>query len=383
MSDHRPASVNVARQSPSRTPEASALREAATGAPARADGYAYDELRPMVESILRTGLSVLVRGHPGVGKSSLARDLASSMGLPMIDIRLAQRDPAEIAGVYFPDADRTCMTLLAPDWVRQACATPSFVFLDEINAAVTKLHQAAAYQIVLERRVGPFTFHPGTVVMAAGNLEEDNAIVSPLSSALANRFVHFTMRVDADAWVRWAAGAGLHDAIVAYVARRGNEVLYQQGREMAFPSPRTWEMASRALVAARPEDRRRVVAACVGLSAAESFFAFLSVFERLDPRAIIEQGEAIDFRAPANADPSFIHAAVFTVASWLHRRPDLPDGHLANVVRFLRSPGLDPEFAFLFLRRLKGSDLLMRLRTLPEYRVLCGELAAIHVGLTG
>lgn len=383
MSAHRPASVNVAGQAPSSSAEAGALREAATGAPARADGYAYDELRPMVESILRTGLSVLVRGHPGVGKSSLARDLAIAMGLPMIDIRLAQRDPAEIAGVYYPDADRTCMTLLAPDWVRQACATPSFVFLDEINAAVTKLHQAAAYQIVLERRVGPFTFHPGTVVMAAGNMEEDNAIVSPLSSALANRFAHFTMRVDTDAWVRWAAGAGLHDAIVAHVARGGNEVLYDRGRKLAFPSPRTWEMAGRALLEARPEDRRRVVAACVGLSAAERFFAFLSVFERLDPRAIVERGECVNFQAPANADPSFIHAAVFTVAAWLHRRPDLSDGHLANVVRFLRSPGLDPEFAFLFLRRLKGSDLLVRLRALPEYRALCGELAAIHVGLTG
>jgi len=383
MSAHRSAVVNGGEHPHSEPGEASAVREAASGAPARADGYAYDELRPMVESILRTGLSVLVRGHPGVGKSSLARDLALAMGLPMIDIRLAQRDPAEIAGVYYPDADRTCLALLAPDWVRQACATPSFVFLDEINAAVTKLHQAAAYQIVLERRVGPFAFHPGTVVMAAGNLEEDNAIVSPLSSALANRFAHFTMRVDTDAWVRWAAGAGLHDAIVAHVARGGNEVLYNRGRDLAFPSPRTWEMAGRALHAARPEDRRRVVAACVGLSAAERFFAFLSVFERLDPRAIIERGECVDFQAPDNADPSFIHAAVFTVAAWLHRRPDLADGHLANVVRFLRSPGLDPEFAFLFLRRLKGSDLLVRLRALHEYRALCGELAAIHVGLTG
>jgi MoxR-like ATPase len=335
----------------------------------------------MVEPVLRAGLSVLVRGHPGVGKSSLARELAASMDLPMIDIRLAQRDPAEIAGVYYPDADRTCLALLAPDWVRQACAGPAFVFLDEINAAVTKLHQAAAYQIVLERRVGPFAFHPGTVVLAAGNLDEDNAIVSPLSSALANRFVHFTLRVDADAWIRWAARAGIHDAIVAHVARGGNEILYDRGREMAFPSPRTWEMASRAIRTARPEERRRVMAACVGLPAAERFFAFLSVFERVDPRTIIEQGEAIDFRAPANADPSFVHAAVFTVASWLHRRPDLAEAHLPAIVRFLRSPGLDPEFAFLFLKRLKGSDLLVRLRALPEYRALCSELAAIHVGL--
>ena len=358
-----------------------ALLEAASGAPARTDGYAYGELRPMVESVLRAGLSVLVRGHPGVGKSSLARDLAASMGLPMVDIRLAQRDPAEIAGVYYPDRDRACLSLLAPDWVRQACDTPSLVFLDEINAAVTKLHQAAAYQIVLERRVGPFAFHPGTVVLAAGNLEEDNAIVSPLSSALSNRFAHFTMRVDADAWVAWANRAGVHDAVIAHVSRGGDEVLYDRGREMAFPSPRTWEMAGRALSAARPQDRRRVVAACVGLPAAERFFAFLRVFERVDPRAVIERGEPLDFGTPENADPSFVHAAVFTVAAWVQRR-ELADAHLSHLVRFLRSPGLDAEFAFLFLRRQKGSDLLVRLRALPEYRRLAAELAAVHIGLS-
>ena len=121
-------------------------------------------------------------------------------GLPLIDIRLAQRDPAELAGVYFPDHDRRCLSLYAPDWVRQVCEKPGLVFLDEINAAVTRLHQAAAYQIVLEHRVGPFKFHPDTLVLAAGNLEEDNAIVAQLSSALCNRFVHYTLRVDTDCW---------------------------------------------------------------------------------------------------------------------------------------------------------------------------------------
>lgn len=349
----------------------------------RSDGYAYDELLPMVRSVLAAGLSVLVRGHPGAGKSALAREVADGMGLPLVDIRLAQCDPAEIAGVYYPDAGRTCMSLLAPDWVRQVCDKPGFVFLDEINAAVTKLHQAAAYQIVLEHRVGPFAFHPGTVVMAAGNLEEDSAIVSSLSSALANRFVHFTMRVDADVWVRWAGRAGLYPAVIAYVGRGGHETLYNRCSETAFPSPRTWEMASRALAAARPADRRRVVAACVGPQAAERFFAFTSIFRAVDPGAVIMDGTPMDFTAPDSRDPSFVHAVVFSVADWLCRQPAVPDACLPNVVRFLRSPGLDPEFQFLFLKRLKGTDLPKRLRALPEFRVLAAELAAVHIGLKG
>ena len=152
--------------------------------PPAPEGYAYHELAALVETSLRAGLSVLVRGHPGVGKSAMAAQLAAGLDLPLEDIRLAQREPADLGGVYFPDRQRQVLSLFPPDWVRRVCDAPALVFLDEINAAVTRLHQAAAYQIVLERRVGPFRFHPDTRVMAAGNLEEDNAIVTPLSTAL-------------------------------------------------------------------------------------------------------------------------------------------------------------------------------------------------------
>ncbi len=369
---------------PRSAPRAEVLRAVATGLPVLAEGYAYDEARPLAESLLAAGLSVLVRGHPGVGKSTLAREIAAAMGLPLVDIRLAQRDPAEIGGVYFPDRERRVLDLLPPDWVQTACAAPAFVFLDEINAAVTKLHQAAAYQIVLERRVGPFAFHPGTVVMAAGNLEEDHAIVSPMSSALSNRFAHLSLRADADAWVRWANKAKLHEAVVAFIAREGESALYEAPGDGPFPTPRSWEMTSRALATARPEDRRRVVAACVGTRAAERFFAFLMLYERVDPRGIVERGDAMDFTAEGSTDPSFAQACVHTVSSWVARGDELDDAFLPNVVRFLRSPGLDVEFAFLFLRRLKGrGNLLVRLRALPEFRELAAAICAVHVGLEG
>ncbi|MBU1410793.1 AAA family ATPase, partial [Myxococcota bacterium] len=67
------------------------------------EGTPYELLLPLVGAILTTGTSVLLRGHPGVGKSSLAAELARHMNLPLVDIRLAQRDPADIGGVYFPD----------------------------------------------------------------------------------------------------------------------------------------------------------------------------------------------------------------------------------------------------------------------------------------
>ena len=54
------------------------------------EGYSWPELYRLVGTTLRTGLSVLLRGHPGVGKSTLAQALATDFGLPLIDIRHTQ-----------------------------------------------------------------------------------------------------------------------------------------------------------------------------------------------------------------------------------------------------------------------------------------------------
>lgn len=346
------------------------------------EGYCYGELMPLVEVTLKAGVSVLLRGHPGVGKSSMATRIAQRMNLPLVDIRLAQRDPAELAGVYFPDRKRKVLSLFPPEWVRAACDGPTFVFLDEINAGVTRLHQAAAYQIVLEHRVGPFQFHPGTVVMAAGNLEEDNAIVSVLSSALCNRFAHFILKVDADSWLAWAAENSVPEPIQAYIARHGEAALYDNNGEYAFASPRSWEMAGRVTATCPEELSHRAVASCVGLEAAEKLDKYLRIYRKVNAQKIVEKGRTQDFTKGKKADPSFIYAAVFSVAAWLVRNGNLKDKHLPNIVAFMNSPGLDVEYTFLFLRQLKQANgVLTRLKAVPEFRELASQLANLHLGM--
>jgi hypothetical protein len=303
----------------------------------------------------------------------------------MHDIRLAQRDPAELAGVYFPDHERRQLALYPPAWVRQVCDAPGFVFLDEINAAVTRLHQAAAYQLVLERRLGPFKFHPDTVVMAAGNLEEDNAIVVPLSSALNNRFAHYQLSVDLPGWLTWAEGAGIAPEILAYFRaneRFGATRLYDNDGAEAFASPRSWHMASRLFQASRGPHRRRALAGCVGANATERFLSFLDLYERVAPVRIIAKGEPVDFSTDRSSDPSFVHATVAAVANWVVNQERFDPNWAPNVARFLGAAGLDPEYAFVFLRTLfRHGRMTDHLKADPGYRRLASDLVQLHVGL--
>lgn len=347
------------------------------------EGYTWPDLFRLVGTVLEANVSVLVRGHPGVGKSTLAGALAGSLGLELIDIRLAQRDPTDLAGVWFPDKDTRTLVSYPPSWARLAAERPCLVFLDEINAAVTKLHQAAAYQIVLEKRLGDLRFHPDTRVMAAGNLEEDNAIVATLSSALNNRFAHFILRADAQTWLDWATSAEVEPSVVGYIASAREEVLYDAStNDVAFPTPRSWETASRLLKRCDPRDARRLVAAAVGVAHAERFFAWRKVYDRVSVDRILRKGEIPDFTAKDKSDPSFVYATTFATAGWLRAGGELGDAQLPNVVAFLRAPGLDPEYAFLFLRQIRNErELFARLRALPAFRELASELVGLQAEL--
>lgn len=351
-----------------------------TSEPVAFGGYTFAQLFPLIRATLDAGISVLLLGPPGVGKSTLATDLARAMRKTLIDIRLAQKDPAELGGVYFPDREARTLELFPPAWVKRACTEPCLVFLDEFNAAVTKLHQAAAYQIVLEKRIGDFQFHPETVVLAAGNREDDNAIVTPLSSALCNRFAHFEMRPDAATWIDWAAANGIREDIMAFVQTHGVEVLFAPSDEYGFPTPRSWAMASRVMDKAEPEDRKRVVAACIGHAMADRFWRYLEIYRKVNAAAIISGKEKIDF--VKKAEPSFVYAAIFAVANFA-ATSDVPDEKLNNVVAFIASPGIGPEYQILFLRHLRHRNvgLFDRLKALPRFRELAAKIVNLRASL--
>lgn len=315
------------------------------------EGYSYKDLKPLVKECLKRRKSVLVKGHPGVGKSTMAMELAGELGFDInnpeeyIDIRLAQKDPVELCGMIAPNREKRVSEWFRPSWV--PVNKPAFIFLDEINAGVTKLHQAAAYQIVLERRVGDWKFHPDTVVMAAGNLEEDNAIVTPMSSALNNRFKHFIMKVDVDAWLDWAARKGLNPSYRAYIAFRRDEALYKNDGSDAFPTPRSNADAADFADIENETTLKRLISSCVGEAKALEYLTFLKVYSRVDVPAIVEKGEFPDFNAGENS--AFHYALSFGLADYIQNH-GMDEIKVANLLAFFKS-GFPKEFQAILMKK--------------------------------
>ncbi|HEY5719394.1 MAG TPA: MoxR family ATPase, partial [Gammaproteobacteria bacterium] len=221
---------------------------------------------------------VMLWGPPGIGKSDLVREVAARHGVPVIDLRLSQLEPSDLRGIPFR-VDGTvewAVPALLPDRERHGPA--GILFLDEINAAPPTV-SAAAYQLILDRRLGEYQVPPGWAIFAAGNRQGDRGVVYSMPAPLANRFTHLELEAHLDDWVAWAHAFGIDPRLVGFLRFRP-DLLFDfdpSHAVTAFPSPRSWEFAHRAL-GKFGDDRTLLPAAlqaCVGAAAGVELAAYL------------------------------------------------------------------------------------------------------------
>ena len=157
------------------------------------------EARALIKASMRKQRPVFLWGPPGVGKSDLVAQIADELGGPMIDVRLNLWEPTDIKGIPYYNSNANVMSWAPPSELPTeefASQHPVVVlFLDELAGAAPAV-QAAAYQLILNRRVGTYSLPDNVVIVAAGNRMTDKGVTYRMPSPLANRFVHFELRVD-------------------------------------------------------------------------------------------------------------------------------------------------------------------------------------------
>jgi len=191
-------------------------------------------------------------GPPGIGKSEVVADITREMGGYMIDLRLGQMDPTDIRGIPFFNKEAGKMDWAPPIDLPDAELASEYpivvLFMDEMNSAAPAV-QAAAYQLVLNRRIGKYVLPDNVVMVAAGNRESDKGVTYRMPTPLANRFVHVEMRADFATWQDWAVLNGVHKDVVGYLSFAKQD-LYDfdaKSSSRAFATPRSWTFVSELL----------------------------------------------------------------------------------------------------------------------------------------
>lgn len=345
-----------------------------------------NESEALVKTLaLDCNIAVMLWGPPGIGKSSLVHDIAREYtlkatdpelmqkyphivqeypdGCGLIDLRCSQLDPTDMRGVPMPDIELGVAKWYPPSFFPRAGANfpkRGIIFLDELEKAPVSVKNAAL-QLVLDRRVGDYVVPDGWCIIAAGNREEDGTFSQPLGAALENRMAHIEVELNVDQWIDWANKNDIMEDIIGYIKTRP-EHLYvtkedQEGNKVrgiatrAFPSPRTWHMASMGMRAASSRKiQYQALAALIGREVTTDFINWHKIFRNVNPVDIIENGNI-----PRDLDQkemSYQYAVAFACVSHVNRLDIMKMADARrNTARFLEF--IPNELAIVFWRSLK------------------------------
>ena len=236
-------------------------------------------------------------GPPGIGKSDLVQQIGADTDREVIDVRLALWEPTDIKGIPYFDSNAGTMTWAPPAELPTDPDSKAILFLDELNSAPPAV-QAAAYQLILNRKVGTYVLPKGVDIVAAGNRDGDKGVTYRMPAPLANRFVHLEMKVDFDDWQDWATLHGINPEVVGYVGYAKQD-LYDydpKSPSKSFATPRSWSFVSDLVSDTEidTESLTNLVSGAIGDGLAVKFMAHRKIASKLPKPDDILDGQVKD-----------------------------------------------------------------------------------------
>ena len=305
------------------------------------------------------GVVPFIQSSPGLGKSSIVREIAQEGNLKVIDVRLSQSAPEDLQGLpmrsmingvekahFVPFNTFPLATDPIPEGYKGW-----LLFLDEFNSASRSV-QAAAYKLTLDRLVGLHPLHPQVAIICAGNLSTDKAIVNNLGTAMQSRVSHILMESSKPEWIEWATKAGIDYRVIGFIEFQPSKLhLFNPDHsEMTFPAPRTWEFVSK-LIIDTPDvsDMMSLIAGTIGMGVGFEFVKFCEEYTRIPKLSSIVND-------PKNIMIPLEISTRFAVLTMLMAHVDLQ-----NVKKVIQYVGrFEPDEQIIFYRGCLNRDPKLR-----------------------
>ena len=319
------------------------------------------DVKTLLSRCMKVGRPAMIWGPPGVGKSELIAEIGAEAGRPVIDMRLLLLEPTDIKGIPYYDTETKTMKWAQPadlpqhisdrdlakaeKAVKEAEATndeeaifqateylnmlkglryqaTAILFLDEINAAPPSV-QAAAYQLILNRRVGEYRLPAGVSMVCAGNRDSDKGVTYRMPSPLANRLVHMEMGANFEDWQKWAIQNRVHADVVGFLSHHKQKLFNfdPKSPDKAFATPRSWVFVSQLITDDLPESMNTaLVAGTVGEGMATEFSAHRKVAARMPKSEDVLMGKVKDLNVKdLSAMYSLTISMCYTLQEWVGR----------------------------------------------------------------
>ncbi len=342
----------------------------------------------------------LLMGVVGAGKTSIARNEALEMSLPLCAINCGENsDATDVSGVPLPamvrdllerstdptvsDNERKRSKQLYMEWVlnkyaAQACNEPVLLFFDDLDKAPPPV-QSAMLAITGNRMFRDKEIHPGTLIMGAGNRIDDDEYANQISESMRTRMTIIEMEPDLVSFTEYGGKPSgltyelsmkaqqIHPVVLGYLQYRPDHLHQWKEGVNRFPTPRGWWEASRQFYYfddpkkdifrnGRKDNWKGIVARKCGDHVGNDFWSWFEIISKINVEEILTTG---DVKTSSTDTRMASYAAIFAVSQALSKKVSkkyvglekfisdlLPELRVAFVVQL--SPGTRSKISSLF-----------------------------------
>lgn len=241
---------------------------------------------PLIRKTLIAGLVPYLKSSPGIGKSAMIAEIANDWNLKLIDHRISTSAPTDLTGLPEIQNGRASFNPFDIFPIEGKDEVPKgkngwLLFLDEFNSG-SKAVLAAAYKLVLDKKVGLHNLHPKVAIVCAGNRDTDRAITTSIGTALQSRLITYNIELNNDEFInhvmikqKW------DDRVIAYLSSDPKKIddFNPAHTDDTFCCPRTWDFFQRQ-IKGEPTTRADLpmAAGTITSGVAADFYTFLDVY---------------------------------------------------------------------------------------------------------
>lgn len=349
----------------------------------------YDQLKDLLEDSYMERIDegnrakvrpIMIWGAPGIGKTTIVKDLIremnGSMGFngTMIEIDATSINPddfslpmidkdeyvaRDVPKTWFPayryvdgmsEDEIAKLDNIANGGSDSVEGTGGIIFIDEFSR-IRKATMQVLMKLVDQRSINDLRLGSKWLIVCAGNREEDMGGDSiNWQMAWGSRYLNVNYVPDFEHWVEWAENAGVEKDIIRFL-KLNQGLWYDKSlndEQTNFANPRTWDSFSNAIKARRKKNQRKGYAnpepsdadkvtlakAAVGNKAGLAFQGYLNLHKKFDPAMaaeVWEKGDKVDITF--RLDPANIEGAFDTI---LGQSPkEMTEDKVANVYSFM------------------------------------------------
>jgi hypothetical protein len=256
-------------------------------------------IKEMLGIIAETGDCLLIDGPHGIGKSEMCAQFSDENKYFHKTLYLAQMEAGDILGIPYINEDGTT-TWATPSFFKELRdahnkGSRCVVVLEELNRAPLEIANASM-QLMLEKRINDHLLPPNTIIASTINPANGKYKVSKFDPALMNRFLHIRVEANAHKWLQYAKSKNAHNAIITYIAKNEDKLVYSDEKSEQSATPRSWLKLSENLMAYEKlgvnnnEVLKNLICGKVGLAVGGQFYNYY-----LESSKLIEPSDVISF----------------------------------------------------------------------------------------